>query len=62
MKQMITWEKTKGDSVNGYGIQIHYSFTSLNKSEIDELETWCKRHINAGITLEPIEIIKEEQK
>jgi len=31
MREQITWEETKGDSVNGYGIKIHYSYTSFNK-------------------------------
>ena len=61
MKQFITYNETKGDTINGYGIQIHYSFTSFDKSEIDELREWCKKHINAGVVLEPISIKKEEQ-
>ena len=38
MKQVITWEKTKGDTVNGFGITIHYSYTSFNPDEIDKLK------------------------
>ena len=54
MKQQITWEETKGDSVNGYGIKIHYSYTSFNKDEIDELKEWCIEHLNGGVVVEPV--------
>ena len=52
MREQITWEETKGDSVNGYGIKIHYSYTSFNKDEIDELKEWCMEHLNSGVVFE----------
>ena len=51
MKQQITWEETKCDSVNGYGIKIHYLYTSFNKDEIDELKEWCMEHLNSGVVV-----------
>lgn len=56
MKQQITWEETKGDSVNGYGIKIHYLFTSFDKSEIDELKARCEENIKGGLVFEPVRL------
>ena len=60
MKQQVTWEETKGDSVNGYGVKIHYLFTSFDKSEIDELKARCKQNIADGLVFEPVRLRKED--
>lgn len=52
MNEMITWNELECDSVNGYGIQIHYSFNSFDKSEIDRVKKWCESHIHAGVKFE----------
>ena len=56
MKQQITWEETKGDSVNGYGIKLHYLFTSFDKSEIDELKERCNKNIGGGLVFESVRL------
>ena len=56
MKQQITWEPPTVDSANGYGIKIHYLFTSFDKQEIDELKEWCEKHIDAGLVFEPVHL------
>lgn len=45
MKQQITWRETGVDSVNGYGIEVNYLFTSFDKDEIDYLKKWCEAQI-----------------
>ena len=52
MREQITWEETRGDSVNGFGIKIHYLYTSFDKDEIEELKEWCMEHLNGGLVIE----------
>lgn len=52
MKQTINFNMIKENTVNGYGIQIHYTFTSFDRKEIEEIRKWCEKHINAGIVLD----------
>lgn len=52
MNEMITWNELECNSTNGYGIQIHYSFNSFDKSEIDRVKKWCESHIHAGVKFE----------
>ena len=54
MKQTITWNKTKGDSISGNGIQIHYTYTSFDDTEIEKLKQWCEEHIKSGIILDNV--------
>ena len=61
MNQLITWNETECDSVNGYGIQTHYTFTSFDKSEIDKFKKWCESHIHASVKLENV-TFREEHK
>ena len=59
MNEMITWNEIECDSVNGYGMQVHYSFTSFDKSEIDRVKKWCESHIHAGVKLENLTFREE---
>lgn len=59
MKQQVTWKETKGDSVNGYGVQVIYTFTSFDKSEIDELKARCEKNIADGLVFEPVRLREE---
>ena len=49
MKQHISWQKLKGDTVNGFGVQIIYTFTSFDTTEIEGMEKFCKDHIKDGL-------------
>lgn len=62
MRQQITWEETKGDSVNGFGVQIHYLFTSFDKAEIDELKARCEENIADGLVFEPVRLRDDREK
>ena len=52
MKQNITYNMLNCDTTNGYGIQIHYTFTSFDRTEIEEFRNWCEKHISSGLVLE----------
>lgn len=56
MKQHISWQKLKGDTVNGCGIQIIYSFTSFDETEINEMEKYCKEHIKDGLIFSDVKL------
>ena len=54
MKEHISWQKLKGDTVNGYGVQVTYTFTSFDASEVDKMEKWCKEFIKEGVTVDGV--------
>lgn len=59
MKEFIDYRRTDGDSINGAGLQITYTFTSFNITEIDKLAEWCEKHIGGGLQIEGV-AIKED--
>ena len=54
MKQNVNWNMLKADTINGYGIQIHYSFTSFDIKEIEDVQKFCEKHIGGGLVFEPV--------
>ena len=54
MKQQIHWQKLKGDSVNGYGVQVTYTFTSFDVEEVDKMERFCKEFIKEGVIVDGV--------
>ena len=54
MKEYISWQRTKGDTVNGYGIQVNYLFTSFDPNEIAKMEKWCNEFIKAGVIIDGV--------
>lgn len=62
MKQTINFNMLEVDTVNGYGIQIHYTFTSFDRIEIEKLKKWCEKHISGGLVLEPVVVTESEVK
>ena len=52
MKEHIHWQKLKGDTVDGYGVQVTYTFTSFDFAEIDKMEKWCRDSIKDGIIVD----------
>ena len=65
MKEHIHWQKLKGDTVNGNGIQVIYTFTSFDAEEINKIEKWCRESIEDGIIVDglradDLSVYKEE--
>ena len=54
MKEHIHWQKLKADSVNGFGVQITYTFTSFDPNEIAKMEKWCNEFIKAGLIFDGV--------
>jgi hypothetical protein len=54
MKEHIHWQKLKGDTVNGYGVQVTYTFTSFDFEEIDKMEKFCNEFIKAGVIVDGV--------
>ena len=54
MKEQIHWRKLKADSVNGYGIQVTYTFTSFDYGEVENIEKYCKECIKDGIIVDGV--------
>ncbi len=54
MKEHIHWQKLKGDTVNGYGVQVIYTFTSFDAEEVDKMEKFCKEFIKEGVIVDGV--------
>ena len=54
MKQSITYNMLNVDTNNGYGIQVHYTFTSFDRQEIEDIKDWCEKHISSGLVFEDV--------
>lgn len=54
MKEHIHWQKLKCDTVNGYGVQITYTFTSFDSEETDKMEKWCNKFIKSGVIVDGV--------
>lgn len=54
MREHIHWQKLKGDTVNGYGVQITYTFTSFDSKEMDKMEKWCNEFIKSGVIVDGV--------
>lgn len=54
MKEHIHWQKLKANSVNGYGVQVTYTFTSFDYEEVETMEKYCKEHIKDGIIVDDV--------
>ena len=54
MKQSITYNMIAVDTNNGYGIQVHYTFTSFDRQEIENIKEWCEKHIGGGLAIEDV--------
>ena len=61
MKQTISYNMLKGDTINGYGIQVHYTFTSFDPQEIEDVREWCEKHINSGLMCESVSFKAESE-
>lgn len=61
MQQAFNFNMLRGDTINGYGIQIHHTFTSFDYAEIEEIRRWCEKHIKAGLVLESESFMKESE-
>lgn len=55
MKQQINYEKMKVDTINGYSVQVHYTFSSLDADEMQQFEKWCERKIGPGVVIDGLE-------
>ena len=60
MKQNINWNMLEVDTTNGYGIQIHYTLTSFDRTEIEGVKEWCEKHIGNGLVIEPVNFVMKE--
>ena len=54
MKQNINYNMLEADTDNGYGIQVHYTFTSFDRQEIEDVKEWCEKHISGGLVFEGV--------
>ena len=54
MKEHIHWQKLKTDSINGYGVQITYTFTSFDAKEVEKMEKFCNEFIKAGVIVDGV--------
>ena len=54
MKEHIHWQRLKGDSVEGYGVQVTYTFTSFDADEIEKMEKFCKEFIKEGVIVDGV--------
>lgn len=54
MKEHIHWQKLKADSVNGYGVQVTYTFTSFDAEEVEKMEKFCNEFIKAGVIVDGV--------
>lgn len=61
MKQTVTWNKLEPDTINGHGIQIHYTFTSFDIKEIEKVKKFCEKHIGGGLVFEPVNFEEGEE-
>lgn len=62
MKQTVNYNVLEGDSVNGYGVTIQYTFTSFDPQEIEEIKEWCARNIRSGLLYENAIFQRESEK
>ena len=61
MKTNINYNMLKADTVNGYGIQVHYTFTSFDRQEIEDIKDWCEKHICAGLVFEDVRLKADKE-
>ena len=54
MKEHIHWQRLKGDSVRGYGVQVTYTFTSFDFDEVEKMEKFCKEFIKDGVIVDGV--------
>lgn len=54
MKEHIHWQKLKANTVNGYGVQVTYTFTSFDYKEVENVEKYCKECIKDGIIVDGV--------
>ena len=52
MKTQITSHRNKGYTVNGESVSVIYTYSSLDKQEIDKMEEYCKQNIGSGVVIE----------
>lgn len=46
MREQLTWNDVDYNTVEGYGINITYHFTTFYQEEFDEFKKWCKNTFN----------------
>ena len=51
MKQCLNYNMLNVDTTNGYGIQVHYTYTSFDQQEIEAIKEWCEKHICSGLVI-----------
>ena len=61
MKMNINYNMLEVDTNNGYGIQVHFTFTSFNRKEIEEIKEWCEEKIGNGLVREHIKFKAESE-
>ena len=52
MKTQMAWHRNKGDTVNGESVSVIYTYSSMDKSEIDRIEELFKQNIDCGLVIE----------
>ena len=62
MKEFISYTPLGIDTVNGHKLQITYTFSSFDQSEIDALKEWCHEHISAGLEIDGVMLSEDIQK
>ena len=43
MREQLTWNDFDCNTVEGFGINITYHFTTFDQEEFDEFKKWCKK-------------------
>lgn len=71
MKVILTYEPMKADAERGFLVTTKKSYCSWDKSEIEDVENWCRESIGACVALEvprskkmrclDVELMKDEE-
>lgn len=54
MREHIHWQELKNDSVNGYGVQIIYTFTSFDAEEVKKMKKFCEEFIRECVIVDGV--------
>lgn len=60
MREQLTWNILDCNTVEGFGINITYHFTTFDQEEFDEFKKWCKKHIQSGLIIDNVTFPKED--